>query len=58
MKDVGINELMEISGRSNRSKFRELVLNPLLKEELITMTIPEKPTSSKPNRGRFPAGQV
>ena len=47
MKDIGINELMEISGRSNRSKFRDLVLNPLLKEELITMTIPEKPTSSK-----------
>ncbi|OYW93409.1 MAG: transcriptional regulator [Pseudomonadales bacterium 32-61-5] len=34
-------------GRSNRSKFREAVLAPLLTLELVAMTIPDKPNSSK-----------
>jgi ATP-dependent DNA helicase RecG len=34
-------------GRSNRSKFREAVLSPLLELELVAMTIPDKPNSSK-----------
>ena len=42
-----IATLMQWVGRSNRSKFREAVLAPLLAMELVAMTIPEKPNSSK-----------
>jgi predicted HTH transcriptional regulator len=42
-----IGELMEISGRTNRTKFRDQVLRPLLDEGLVEMAIPDKPTSSK-----------
>jgi len=40
-------ELMAPSGRTNRSKFREQVLAPLLEAGLLEMTIPDKPRSSK-----------
>jgi ATP-dependent DNA helicase RecG len=40
-------DLMELSGKTNRTKFRDQVLKPLLADELIKPTIPEKPTSSK-----------
>jgi ATP-dependent DNA helicase RecG len=39
--------LMQWVARSNRSKFREVVLTPLLALELVEMTIPDKPNSSK-----------
>jgi len=39
--------LMQWVGRSNRSKFREVVLAPLLALQLVEMTIPDKPNSSK-----------
>ncbi len=39
--------LMQWVRRSNRSKFREVVLAPLLLLELVEMTIPDKPNSSK-----------
>ena len=39
-------ELMELSGKTNRTKFRDQVLKPLLVDELIEPTIPDKPTSS------------
>ena len=42
-----IAALMEWVGRSNRSKFREVVLAPLLALNLVEMTIPDKPNSSK-----------
>lgn len=42
-----IATLMQCVGRSNRSKFREVVLLPLLALELVAMTIPDKPSSSK-----------
>lgn len=42
-----ITELMEKIGRSNRTKFRDQVLNPLIESELVKMTIPDKPRSSK-----------
>lgn len=42
-----IATLMQWVGRSNRSKFREVVLLPLLASELVAMTIPDKPSSSK-----------
>jgi len=40
-------DLMELSGKTNRTKFRDQVLKPLLVDELIEPTIPDKPTSSK-----------
>ena len=45
--DTGISELMTITGRKNRTKFRDQVLGPLLEAGLIEMTIPDKPTSPK-----------
>ena len=42
-----IGDLMSVLGRTNRTKFRDQVLKPLLDEELVEMTIPKKPTSSK-----------
>jgi len=45
--DTGISELMTITGRKNRTKFRHQVLGPLLEAGLIEMTIPDKPTSPK-----------
>lgn len=47
MKDSGITELMKVTGRSNRTKFRDVVLKPLLSNEFIEMTIPDKPKSSR-----------
>ena len=47
MIDSEIGELMAIAKRSDRTKFRNQVLNPLLEENFIEMTIPDKPTSSK-----------
>jgi len=40
-------DLMAVTGRSNRTKFRDQVLTPLMDAGLVEMTIPEKPTSSK-----------
>lgn len=37
---------MAIAGRTNRTKFRDQVLRPLLEEGLLVMTVPDKPTSS------------
>ena len=56
-KDSALLDLMAIAGRSDRTKFRHQVLNPLLEEGLIEMTIPDKPRSSKQkyrltNKGR------
>jgi predicted HTH transcriptional regulator len=41
----GISDLMALVSRSNRTKFRDQVVKPLLEEGLIEMTIPSKPTS-------------
>ena len=40
-------DLMAVTGRSDRTKFRHQVLNPLLDAGLVEMTIPDKPRSSK-----------
>lgn len=40
-------ELMVPSGRTDRSKFRDQVVAPLLEAGLLEMTIPDKPRSSK-----------
>ena len=36
---------MGLTGRTNRTKFRDQVLKPLLEDGFIEMTIPDKPTS-------------
>ena len=40
-------DLMAVIDRKDRTKFRHQVLNPLLEEGLVAMTIPDKPRSSK-----------
>lgn len=52
-----VKVLMAEVGRTNRTKFRDQVLNPLIKNKLVEMTIPDKPRSSKQkyrltNKGR------
>ncbi len=42
-----LQQLLQLTGRSNRTKFRESVIKPLLERRLLTMTIPEKPRSSQ-----------
>ena len=38
---------MQVAGRSNRTKFRDQVLKPLMEAGWLEMTIPDKPRSSK-----------
>ena len=40
-------ELMAVLGRTNRTKFRDQVLRPMMEAGWIAMTIPDKPTSSR-----------
>ena len=49
---------MELAERSDRTKFRHQVLNPLLNSRLIEMTIPDKPRSSKQQYRITPAGRA
>jgi len=46
MEDSELSKFMIIVGRSDRTKFRHQVLNPLIMAGLIEMTIPDKPRSS------------
>ncbi|MBV5303296.1 MAG: hypothetical protein JZU70_03720 [Chlorobium sp.] len=46
-KPVMIQELMTVLVLKNRSKFRKKYLTPLLEEDILAMTIPDKPTSSR-----------
>ena len=52
-----IATLMAWVGRSNRSKFRDVVLRPLLTLGLVELTIPDKPNSSKQRYRLTPAGK-
>jgi ATP-dependent DNA helicase RecG len=49
-------ELMAVVGRSDRTKFRHQILDPLLQAGLIEMTIPDKPRSSKQRYRITPPG--
>jgi len=43
--DCAIADLLEFFKRTNRTKFRDQLVNPLLEKGLIEMTIPDKPKS-------------
>ena len=45
LSEVALRDILELAGRTNRTKFRDQVLRPLLDDGLIEMTIPDKPTS-------------
>jgi uncharacterized Zn finger protein len=47
LEEKTILDIMKLAGRTDRTKFRNQVLRPLLDVGLIEMTIPDKPTSSK-----------
>ena len=49
-------KLIELCGRSDRTKFRNDVLKPLLQTGWLEMTIPDKPRSSKQRYRSTPAG--
>ncbi len=53
-----IGELMKFLGWSNRTKFRNKFINPLLDTELVGMTIPEKVNSSKQKYYCTPKGKI
>ncbi len=50
--------LMSTLGRSDRTKFRKQVLNPLIEEGLVEMSRPDKPTSSKQTYRITPLGEA
>lgn len=50
-------ELMVPSGRTNRTKFRDQVVAPLLDAGLLEMTVPDKPRSSKQQYRTTEAGR-
>ena len=56
--DKGLLDLMALTGRTDRTKFRHQVLNPLLAERLIQMTIPDKPRSSNQKYRLAPKGRA
>ncbi|QSZ68334.1 transcriptional regulator [Methanofollis aquaemaris] len=47
MTEKPMVELLTVAGRTNRTRFRDQVLRPLLDAGLVEMTIPEKPGSGK-----------
>ena len=52
----GIKEIMEYMGYTNRTYFRNNILNPLIKEEKLFLTEPNKPTS--PNQKYYSRGNL
>ena len=44
---AALTDLMAIDGRTNRTKFRDQVIKPLLEQGWMEMTLPDKPTSSQ-----------
>ena len=57
IQESGITDLMAVVQRTNRSKFREAVINPLMDKGLLEMTIPDKPNSSKQKYRITPKGK-
>ena len=44
-KPISISELMESFNWKNRTKFRDKFIKPMIKEELLRLTLPDKPKS-------------
>ncbi len=44
-EETPLRDILALAGRSNRTKFRDQVLRPLLDAHLLEMTVPGKPTS-------------
>ena len=57
LQDSSMSELLALAGRTNRTKFRNQVINPLISAGLIEMTIPDKPRSSKQRYRTTEAGR-
>ncbi|MFH1717990.1 MAG: Fic family protein [Planctomycetota bacterium] len=57
-EDSLLVDLMVITGRSDRTKFRDQVLNPLISAGFIEMTVPDKPRSSKQRYRTTAAGRA
>ncbi|MBU1228257.1 MAG: transcriptional regulator, partial [Actinobacteria bacterium] len=53
---MSLQELMQPSGRTDRTKFRDQVVRPLLEAGLLEMTIPDKPRSPNQKYRATPAG--
>lgn len=47
LEEIEISELMAVLGKTNRTRFRNQKIKPLLASGWLEMTIPDKPTSSK-----------
>jgi ATP-dependent DNA helicase RecG len=58
MVPKSIQELMAPAGRTNRTKFRDQVLAPLLDASLLEMTSPDKPRSSRQQYRTTAAGRA
>ena len=44
---AALTELMTVAERTNRTKFRDQVIQPPMDQGLLEMTLPDKPTSSQ-----------
>jgi len=53
-----IGDLLKLVERTNRTKFRDQVIRPLLDAGLLEMTIPDKPTSGKQQYRATEAGEA
>ena len=57
-KTAALVDLIAVTGRTDRTKFRHQVLNPLIEAGFIEMTIPDKPQSSKQKYQLTAAGRA
>ena len=46
LEPIFLSDLAEKLGYSRRDKFKEMYIDPLMKDGLLVYTIPDKPTSS------------
>ncbi|MEI6394939.1 MAG: ATP-binding protein [Verrucomicrobiota bacterium] len=45
LEECSLKDIMTLAGRSNRTKFRDQFVKPLLEAGLLEMTVPDKPKS-------------
>lgn len=55
---AALTELMAVAKRTNRTKFRDQVVQPLMDQGWLEMTLPDKPTSSQQKYRLTAAGQA